>query len=99
MQGATWKQQRKKYLMSNNEDTDHVRELVKQVKSHDTVERIVKYLFLFWGVCVVAGTIVAVGLANAGMSPQDAFNSGLAVALLPFIAAGIIAAVLFFFIV
>ena len=63
----------------------------------DTLTRIVRYCFLFWGVCVVTGGGTAVGLANAGMKVQDAFNSGMAIGLLPFIAAGIVAVLVYFF--
>lgn len=57
---------------------------------------IIKYGLVFWGLCVVAGAATAVGLANAGMGPQDAFNSGAVIAFLPAIVVAV-GAVLFFF--
>jgi hypothetical protein len=50
---------------------------------NDRSAQIVKYVLLFWSVCVVSGVALAIGLANADMKIQDAANTGLAVAFMP----------------
>lgn len=69
----------------------------KRNVSGDAVTRIARYLFIFWGVCVAAGAGLAVALAHEGMKPQDAFNSGLVVALIPLITVAIVGVIGFFF--
>lgn len=81
-------------LEETEEPTRSVKETIRQPSN---LLKLARYFFTFWGVCVVAGAGTAVGLANAGMKVQDAFNSGLAVGLLPFIGAVILAFILMIF--
>lgn len=59
-------------------------------------ENTIKYVLLFWAACVIAGAILAVGLAHAGMDVQDAFNSGMVLAFLPVIVVVALAALFIF---
>ena len=65
--------------------------LKSAVRQPGTLAKIVKYFFIFWGVCVVTGGATAVGMANAGMNLTNAAYTGIAIGLLPFIAVALVA--------
>ena len=59
--------------------------------THQFVLRIVRYLALAWSLCIAGGVAMTVALLHSTMTPQNAFNSGLAFALLPLIVAAVLA--------
>ena len=67
--------------------------LMQQLEPPGTLMKLVRYLLIFWSACLVAALGTGYGLIHSGMSAQNAYYSGLTVALLPVVAIAIMAAI------
>jgi hypothetical protein len=86
-------------MLGNTKDLAPVSEDAgrSDMTTHQFVLRIVRYLALCWSLCIAGGVAMTVALLHSTMTPQNAFYSGLAFALIPLIVAAVLVVIYFFF--